>query len=379
MAKTYDAVIIGAGILGPSTAYHLSQGGITNIAIIDSHKAGGQATRATAAMVMHQTGIKETTELSQLSIKKYANFINEVGYDIGFKQIGSVLFTTSEQGKDALKEQAAMQQSLGILTETWDSAKLQSATQNLINPEGILSAIYCSTDGYIDASLAVNGYLSKAKQQGAEIIEDTQVAKIITQSGRIVAVETSEGETINTKLVINCAGSYANDIAHSIGITIPIKASYKCLGVLSADGTSQDFPIVEDIDQGWYFRPHNKGVLVGFGQGQWVEDDDRQAFPSFDTTKEAALREYATHRVPALAGSALLEKWAGYRPMIDPKFGDNLPIIGPVDGIEGYYNNCGYGEFGITHAAIGGELLASIILGKSTPVDTKPFLLARFA
>ncbi len=379
MAKTYDAVIIGAGILGPSTAYHLSEGGITDIAIIDSHTAGGQATRATAAMVMHQTGIQATTKLSQLSIKKYANFINEVGYDIGFKQIGSVLFTTSIQGENALKEQAAMQQSLGVLTETWDSDKLQRGTHNLINPEGILSAIYCSADGYIDANLAVNGYLSKAKQRGAEIIEDTQVAKVITRSGRVVAVETSDGETINAKLVINCAGSYANDIARSMGISIPIKASYKCLGVLSADGLSQDFPIVEDIDQGWYFRPHNKGVLVGFGQGQWIEDKDREAFPSFDTTKEAALHKYIAHRAPALAHAALLEKWAGYRPMIDPKFGDNLPIIGAVDGIEGYYNNCGYGEFGITHAAIGGELLASIILGKSTPLDTKPFLLSRFA
>lgn len=64
--------------------------------------------------------------------------------------------------------------------------------------------------------------------------------------------------------------------------------------------------------------------------------------------------------------------------MIDPKYSDNLPIIGPVKRIEGYFNNCGYGEFGITLAPIGGELISQIILNQKTEVDTKPFLLSRF-
>ena len=100
MSKSFDAVIIGAGILGPSTAYHLAKGGIANIAVIDSHQAGGQATRATAAMVMHQTGLEEATKLSKLSIRKYANFLEEVGVDIGFRKIGSCLLYTSDAADD---------------------------------------------------------------------------------------------------------------------------------------------------------------------------------------------------------------------------------------------------------------------------------------
>ncbi len=64
--------------------------------------------------------------------------------------------------------------------------------------------------------------------------------------------------------------------------------------------------------------------------------------------------------------------------MIDPKCGDVLPIIGSVEVIDGYYNNCGFGEFGITHAPIGGELLSQIILGTTTTIDAAPFALSRF-
>lgn len=380
MAKTYDAVIIGAGIIGPSTAYSLSKGGLTNIALIDSHLAGGQATRATAAMVMHQTGLEKTTELSKLSIQKYTSFQANVGYDIKFKKSGSVLFTTTQEGKQFLEKQAAMQLGLGIPSEQWDGNKLQKATHGMVNPDGILLGIYCSEDGYIDANLAVQAYLSEVKKNGGEVIENSQVTKIITNGGKVEAVETSNGDKIYTKIAINCAGSYANDIANTVGITIPIKPSYKCLGVLGSKSLAkEEFPIVEDIDLGWYFRPHDRGVLVGFGMGECIEDKDRQEFPVFNPLKEAELREYASVRTPSLTNLPLVEKWAGYRPMLDPKFEDSLPIIGPVDGVEGYFNNCGYGEFGITHGTIGGELLANIILGKKSSIDTKQFLLSRFS
>ncbi len=377
--KTADIVIIGAGIIGPSTAYHLATAGVRNIAVIDAYTAGGEATRATAAMVMHQTGVLETTKLANLSIDKYKKLKNELGIDIGLVNNGSIIFTSTQSGKEKIEKQAIMQNSVGVKTEVIDNKFIGKETRQLINGKNILSGIYCSGDGYINASLAVHGYLQKAKEYGTRIYENTIVTKIILENNEVKAVETDRGDKIYTNTVVNCAGAWAKDLAALVGLDVPIKANKKNVAVLENKQFKFQFPIVEDFDFGWYFRPINEGILVGFGFGDWVEDKDRVSFPPFDTEKIENLKKYIEVRSPKLSEKLnIIYTNAGYRPMIDPKFGDGLPIIGPVDGIKGYYNNCGYGEFGITLAAIGGELISQIILNKATSVDIKPFLLSRF-
>lgn len=377
--KTADIVIIGAGIIGPSTAFHLSQAGVRNITIIDAFTAGGLATRATAAMLMHQTGVKETTKLAKLSIAKYKNFQDELGVDIKLVNNGSIIFTTTQVGKEKIEQQAIMQNSLGVKTEVVDSMFIENKTRKLINGKDILCGIYCSCDGYINANLAVHGYLKKVKENGAQIMENTRVTKIILDKNEVEAIEIDRGEKIYTNTVINCAGAWAKDVAHSMGLTVPIKANKKNVAVLENNQFKFQFPIMEDFDFGWYYRPINEGILVGFGFGDWVEDKDRVPFPTFDTQKIDNLKKYIRVRSPRLSDSIkIIYTNAGYRPMIDPKFGDGLPIIGPAGGIKGYFNNCGYGEFGITLAPIGGELISQVILDKPTTIDIKPFLLSRF-
>lgn len=330
-------------------------------------------------MVMHQTGVAETTELAKLSIDKYKKLKDELGIDIGLVNNGSIIFTTTQAGKEKIEKQAIMQNSVGVKTEVVNNKFIEKETRKLINGKDILCGIYCSGDGYINASLAVAGYLQKAKEGGTRIIENTIVTKIILKNNEVKAVETDKGDIIYTDAVVNCAGAWAKDVADLIGLKVPIKANKKNVAVLENNQFKFQFPIVEDFDFGWYYRPINEGIFVGFGFGDWVEDKDRVSFPPFDTEKVNALKKYIATRSPRLSENInIIYTNAGYRPMIDPKFGDNLPIIGPVDGIKGYYNNCGYGEFGITLAAIGGELIAQVILGKPTTIDIKPFLLSRF-
>ncbi len=377
MKNTADVVIIGAGIIGPSTSYYLAKNGVKNVVILDTYSAGGMATNASAAMIMHQTGVEETTKLAKLSINKYKNFKEEVGADIEFKRNGSIIYSTTNLGKDLLQKQAVMQNRCDVLTKIIDSSFIEKKSKGLISGNGLKSGIYAPEDAYINASFAVNAYLSRAKEKGLRIQEQTKVTKIVIDKNKVSAVETEKGERIYTDTVINCAGVYAEDIASTIGIKIPIKASKKCLGIIK-NAEYKYFPIMEDYDSGWYFRPHSKGILVGFGMGKWIEDDHREEFPKFELQKMKELRSYLKHLAPQLMPAELLSGWAGYRPMIDPQYKDALPIIGAVDGIKGYFNNCGYGEFGITLAPIGGELISQIIMNQPNSVDIKPFLLSRF-
>ncbi len=379
MPKPADAIIIGTGILGASTAYYLSQGGIKNIVIIDALVVGGQATRATAAMVMHQTGVGTTTQLSKIALEKYAHFYDEVGIDIDFQRSGSVLFTATLVGQEALKKLYSMQNKLGILTQVWDWTTIEQKMHGFMKIQEHSYGNYCPSDGYINAQLAVRGYLDRAKEKGATVLENTRATQIIMQNRKIEGVETDKGERIYASMVVNCAGVWANDIAQSIGITIPIKANKKCLGIIENHYPSSALPIFDDYDNGWYFRPHTNGIMVGFGAGEWIENGKREESPQFDSRKVEDLKEYAMHRAPKLLPINLIDGGAGYRPMIDPQLGDKLPIIGPVKGITGYFNNCGYGEFGISHAAAGGELLAQIVLGQKTSMDANAFSFSRFS
>jgi len=377
MKNTADIVIIGAGIVGASTAYYLAKNGVKNIIIIGDFSAGSHATNTTAAMLMHQTGIEATTKLAKISINNYKNFQNEVGADIEFNNCGSFIYTVTKSGKQKLKKQASMQSKNGVLTDFIESSFIEKKSKGLLSGKGLIGGIYARNDAYINANLAVKGYLSRAQERGVKIMENTKVTKIILDKNKLNAVETENGESIYTDTVINCAGIYAGDIAATIGIKIPIKANKKCLGIIK-NVEYKDFPIVEDYDEGWYFRPHNKGILVGFGLGEWIENDKREKFPQFESQKMEELKDYVKLRMPKLLPIELISGWAGYRPMIDPQHKDSLPIIGPVDGIKGYFNNCGYGEFGITLASAGSELISQIILNKRTSINTKLFLLSRF-
>ncbi|HSW48443.1 MAG TPA: FAD-dependent oxidoreductase [Candidatus Saccharimonadales bacterium] len=378
MKNAADIVIIGAGIIGPSTAYHLAKFGVKNITILDSFYVGGLATNATAAMIMQQTGVEETTQLAKLSVEKYKNFKDEVGEDIEFNNCGSIVYTSKKESQEILKNNANIQNKNGVLTDVLQGSEIEEKSKGLLNGDGLLLGNYVESDAYINAHLAVQAYLNSVKSKGLVVRENTKVNKIILVGNKVNAVELENGEKIYTDTVINCAGIYASDIAKTIGINLPIKASKKCLGVIK-NVQYKDFPIVEDYDDGWYFRPYRDGILVGFGVGEWTEDSKREKFPKFEIQKIKELKKYLMLRVPSLLPAEFISGWAGYRPMIDPKCKDALPIIGPVEEIKGYFNNCGYGEFGITLAPIGGELIAQIVLNKPTRADVKPFLLSRFS
>jgi sarcosine oxidase, subunit beta len=387
MTEIADVVVIGAGIQGASAAYQLCLRDTGRVLVLEQGMPGRGATAASAAMIMHQTGSAFTTELAQRSLCRYDGLHDELGVDIGLTRTGSVLFSASAVGRDRLAAVADHQRSLGIVTETLSEEHLHKQSGGLLAAGAGLTGIHCPADGYVDAQAVVDGYLSAAQRHGAEVRERARVATIALDGDRVVGVETDDGSMIATECVVNCAGPWAREIGAQIGVALPIRRNQRNMIILKRHGasTTEIFPILEDFDHEWYFRHHDTGVLLGIGPTSWVVDGTIAGDPIYDAQYEPATQEYLTRYAPSLLPVTKLEQWAGHRPMIDPAMQtadgtpDDLPIIGGVPGLAGYFQSCGWGAFGVTLAPVGGELIAQMICQETPAVDVTPVRWERFS
>jgi len=379
MRSKADAVIIGGGIQGTSAAYHLAKKGIVDIAVVEMHFVASGATGGSAAMVMHQTGREPTTRLARLSIQEYDSYAEEFDLDVGFRRVGSICFATDEATANQIRRRVEMQNQHGIETELLEGSALQEKFPPFIETDDILVASYCPLDGYIDPHSVAQAYAGYARREGVEINQYVKALGIRTSGGRVTGVETTSG-VIETPVAINAAGALAGQVATWVGIELPIELHMRNIAVFSLKPPPHLFPIVEDVVIEYYFKPEGPNVLVGVGPETEIEgipDDLPPNFlaPDFDKSHYDAMYAYLSERAPELTGAGIVRGWAGIR-AVTP---DELPILGPVDELQGLFNCCGWSGFGITLGPIGGLLIAELVKdGTTKDVDLEPFLLKRF-
>lgn len=381
-----DIVVIGAGIHGASVAYNLARRvPDASIVVLDRETAGAGATAASAAMLMHQTDDESITRLASLSIDRYRNLSDELAVDIGLRQTGSILFSTTLEASERLADLARFQQSLGILTTIVDGAEAEALSGGVLSRSGIVTATYCESDGYVIAPAVVQAYLDYATRHGTTFRPHTAACGILIEEKSVVGVLLNNDEIIATHCVVNCAGARAREVGRWAGIELPIKRSHRNMLLLQANASNHHtMPIIEDVDTGWYFRQHPKGVLMGVGPTNWLGEDRASQDATYDPSYEAAAADYLSDRAPSLLPFTTISTWAGSRPMLDPvvvrirEGSDGHPIVGGVADVGGLYLSCAWGAFGVTLAPIGGELAAQIICGEKPSVDVAPFSWARF-
>ena len=369
LPHTADLVIIGAGAIGCSTAWHLAQAGITNIVVVEMGQVGSGSSSKSASMLSLQFGRDETmARLAQHAYARYMRFEEEIGVPIDFHPIGWLNLATASEA-DALLHEAATLQSLGITTELLAPNEIKRRYP-LLNVEDIVLGTYGPDDGPFDPHMILWGYVKRASQHGVRFLQGVRATGITQRGGRVTGVKTDAG-TIATPLVINAAGPWAIEVGRWAGLDIPILNSARSILVTAPlAAVPADHPFVEDLSVEWYFRPEIDGVLMGMG---------KRPAPDLNTATPPAMIDAmidaAVHRVPVLAQAELLTAWTGIRPLT----ADGYPIVGAAPGIDGILLNCGWGGVGIIMAPIAGQLLADLVTsGRSDLVDVGRFSLSRF-
>ena len=368
--KTADIVIIGGGVMGASTAYHLALRGQKNIVLLEKDEFFGQeATGKCAGGVRFQFSTEINVRLSLASLPMLDRFKEETGQEINFRKCGYLFVLTGPEEVKTFRHSLEMQQGLGVHTE-WLSADEVRKRLPLMHFEDALGGSYNAGDGLVDPNSVVMGYINAAQRLGVKCLSRVEVTGIRVEAGRIAAVETNQG-SLSTRAVVNAAGPWAGVVGGMAGVDIPIIALRRqIMTTTPLPEVPVDFPFVLDFAQSLYFHREGEGILTGMSNPNEKPGFDQ----NIDENFEMVNLEAAIARMPCLEKAGLVSHWAGLYEVTP----DAHPILGGSP-VEGFTIVAGYSGHGFMHGPVAGKLMTEFILdGKFKTVDVSMLDLARF-
>ncbi len=371
LPKTADVVIIGGGIMGTSTAYHLARKGAGRVVLVEKEPFFGMmSTGQCAGGIRHQFSSEINIRFSIESIRMLERFPEEMDQDIDLRFTGYLFLLTHEEDVRTFRKNVALQHSLGVMTQ-WLEPEEIARMVPLVNLEGVLAGTFYERDGLCDPSSVVQGYVKNARRLGARLFTDTAATGIRTRGNRIVAVETTRG-VIETPVVVNACGAWAPHIGRMVGVDIPIVPLRRQIVVTTPiPEIPPDFPFVIFFREALYFHREGEGILTGKSNPNETPGYKLDVDPEW----ELIHMEEAMYRLPVLERAGLLAHWAGLYEVTP----DAHPILGRIPTVDGFYVMAGFSGHGFMHGPVAGLLMAEEILdGRAHTINIDPFRYDRF-
>jgi sarcosine oxidase subunit beta len=367
--STADVAIIGGGIMGASTAYHLARRGCSSVVILEKDLLAQASTGLSAGGIRQQFSHPANIRLSQEAVRVFERFEEEFGVDMEFRQVGYLFLAQSEEVWEEFLTNVEVQRQYGVPVEALSPEEIKHRWPYL-NVEDLRGGTFCGEDGYADPYMAAMGFANAARRMGVRIEEQTRVTSIRIEDGQVRGVETTRGP-ISAPVVVDVAGPWAGEVARMAGFDLPAAPYRRQVFMTQAfEAIPKPVPMILDIEPAFYFRGEGPGVLMG------MSDPDEPS--SFNLNVDYAFMEQvieaAIHRAPILEDCEILRGWGGLY-AITP---DDNPIIGPLPGAEGLFCAIGFSGHGFQQSPTVGRILSELILDGRTDFDLSPFAHDRF-
>lgn len=363
-----DIAIIGGGISGTSLAYHLARRGAGRVVLLERGLLGSGSTGAAAGGVRAQFTTAINVRLSLLAQQLWRRFPEEIGAPHQIVPTGYLFLAQTAAELAALERAVALQQSLGVPSRLVSPAEMAELVPAL-RVDDLVGGSYCPTDGVGTPNDAVQGYAQAVRRLGVTIQEQTELAAVEIDRGRIQALRLANGDRLAVGQVVNCAGPWSGEVGRLAGVDVPVRPFRREIFVSEPFPELPPGPLTIDLRRGWYFRKEGERVVMSGGldtESSWNIYVDWAGLPRIART--------ATHRVPVLARASFSGGWAGLYDLSP----DNHALLGPVPELPNFWLACGFSGHGYMHAPATGLLLAEWLLdGEPHTLDVRALSIAR--
>jgi sarcosine dehydrogenase len=374
------AIVIGGGIVGCSTAYHLAKLGWTDTIIIERHKLTSGSTHHAAGLVGQLRTSANITQLLGHSVALYNTLEAETGLASGWQMNGGLRLACNAARWIELKRQATSARSFGLEMQLLTPREAQQLWPPM-DISDLVGAAFLPTDGQVNPSDITQSLAKGARIRGVRIFEDTNVLGIELEHGRVTAIRTDRGR-VHCEVVVNCAGQWARQVGAMAGVNVPlVSVQHQYLITDAIPGIQRGLPTLRDPDRLTYYKEDVGGLVMGGYEPNprpWAVEGFPDNFnfqllpPDWDHFQP--ILELALPRVPALASAGVKELINGPESFTP----DGNFILGPAPGVSGFYVGAGFNAFGIASGGGAGKMLAEWVVAGEAPLDLWPVDIRRF-
>ena len=373
-----EAVIVGGGIVGLSSAVALAERGV-DVALYEQGSLGSGSTARAAGGIRSQFTTPVNVELSLESKAVWNDFEAAFDVDIEYRKIGYLFLARSDQTAEQFHENVRMQRDLGAETEFLSPAEATDRCPGL-DPEPFVAATYNGDDGVADPNLAVQGYARRAREFDVDLRPNTPVTGVLRDGEAVSGVEVEDdGEPVRHEAdaVVNAAGAWSARLAAMAGVDLPVSPRRRQMAVVEpAEPVPESVPLTIDLETGSYFRPEREGTaLVG---GHFGDEDPAVHPDGFSTEMDLEWAAEAVERAADYTAyfgpeTRIKRGWAGLY-AVTP---DHHPII--ETSLPGLVTATGFSGHGFQHAPATGRIVAELVLdGEPRTVDVSHLDRGRF-
>ena len=367
--KVADVIVVGGGVIGSSIAYHLARAGVRTV-LLEKRTIAAAASGASAGGVRQQGRDPRELPLSIRASERWATLEDELAADIHYRRKGHLSLIEHEADRPNLVASIARQRAAGlniVLVEGADLRELAPA----VAPH-LLAGSYTPDDGHANPALTTQAFAAAAARAGAEIRTGVTVHGLATEGGRVVGVLTDDGP-LGADLVILAAGAWSKTLAAGVGVDLPL-APMGLQMILTEPAPPCLDQVVGCVGRRLSFKQLPAGnFLIGGGwPGDWSLDDSR------GTTRLASIWGSAITAaaiVPPSGKVGLADAWVG----IEARAADDVPILGPVRGVEGLVIAAGFSGHGFQLSPAIGQVIAELIVEGAPSISLDALNLDRFA
>jgi len=377
--SAHDVIVIGAGVIGTSVAYHLSALGARNVVVVERAQIGTGTSSQSSGILRTHYSVPENVELARRSwrvFQSFAEYLDDDEASAGLVECGYLIAAPEGPRLDSLRATLATQQASGIPVQLL-SADQAAARLPICRFDDAALIGFEPDAGFADAYLVANAFARAARRRGVQIKEGVTAERLLLDGGRVVGVETSRGR-LTSATVVSAQNIWAHDLEHWTGIATPVRAErHRVLALEGPAPYTFAMPVYKDLGSAGmpYFRSYGGTQMLvsegGAGETLDAPDNEQGDIP-LDYVLE--LGAQVAERFPSFADAGLASSWTGVYDVTP----DWNPVLGRVPDVPGLVVAYGFSGHGFKLSPAVGRALAQEALGLPTDTSLAPYALERF-